>query len=111
MWIVKSGVRVLIHDGTLPFWRSEGWEPDVNSDSIGDETAAALAEPDGTAPAPIDDTPGPGVSTRRARIDHVHTGQKLAAIAGPSGGLTVDAEARTAINAILTVLTAHGLTL
>lgn len=31
------------------------------------------------------------------------------AIANPTGGITVDAEARTAINAILVVLRKHGL--
>jgi hypothetical protein len=36
-------------------------------------------------------------------------GSQAAAIASPSGGATVDAEARTAIDAILAALRAHGL--
>lgn len=35
---------------------------------------------------------------------------RLAHIANPSSGSTVDAEARTAINAILTAMETHGLT-
>ncbi|WP_176596100.1 MULTISPECIES: DUF2793 domain-containing protein [Sphingobium] len=36
-------------------------------------------------------------------------GARMAAIAAPSGGATVDAEARSALSAILAVLRAHGL--
>lgn len=36
-------------------------------------------------------------------------GQQQALVADPSGGVTQDAEARTAINAILDILEAHGL--
>lgn len=111
MWIVKDGQRMLVQDSTLPYWDGLGWEPDVNADNIGDETAAALQEPDATLPAALDDVASAGVSARRARADHIHSGQKLAAIAAPTGGLTDDAEARAAIGSILTVLRAHGLTL
>jgi len=34
---------------------------------------------------------------------------RQSAITAPSGGATVDAEARTAINSIITALEAHGL--
>lgn len=34
---------------------------------------------------------------------------RQAAITAPTGGATVDAESRTAINAIITALEAHGL--
>ena len=36
-------------------------------------------------------------------------GEQQDAITAPSGGATVDAEARTAINAVITALEAHGL--
>jgi hypothetical protein len=36
-------------------------------------------------------------------------GSRVSAIAGPSGGATVDAEARTAIDQILGALRGHGL--
>ena len=36
-------------------------------------------------------------------------GEQQAAITAPTGGATTDTEARTAINAIITALEAHGL--
>lgn len=36
-------------------------------------------------------------------------GARQSAITAPSGGATTDAEARTAINSIITALEAHGL--
>lgn len=36
-------------------------------------------------------------------------GTRQAAITNPTGGATVDAEARTAITAVITALEAHGL--
>ena len=36
-------------------------------------------------------------------------GARQAAITAPTGGATTDAEARTAINSIITALEAHGL--
>jgi len=36
-------------------------------------------------------------------------GPRQSAITAPTGGMTTDAEARTAINAIITALEAHGL--
>jgi len=36
-------------------------------------------------------------------------GTRAAAIAGPAGGTTIDAESRTAIGQILTALRQHGL--
>jgi hypothetical protein len=122
MWITNGTKRVLIHDGTFPYWRSLGWQADIDQDLVGDEDAAAQVEadrdtqiaaltPDDTAPAAIDDTAAAGASGRAARADHAHTGQKLTAIAAPTGGLTQDAEARAAINAIRAALTAHGITL
>lgn len=110
MWITKDGVSTLINDGTFPYWRAQGWEIDANVDLIGDEAAAAATLAD-ALPAAIGSAAAVGTSAQLAREDHVHTGQKLAAIAAPSGGLTVDAQARTAIDAIRAALTAHGITL
>jgi hypothetical protein len=41
--------------------------------------------------------------------DQQVVGSRLAAITSPSGGTTVDSQARTAIGAILTALRTHGL--
>jgi glutamate 5-kinase len=111
MWITKDGVAQLIEASTLPYWRSLGWQVDANQDQVGDETAAALVAPSSATPNPIGNSAAAGTATATARADHVHTGQQLAAIAAPSGGLTIDAQARTAIDAIRAALTAHGITL
>ena len=50
------------------------------------------------------------VEAREIRVDGVRvTGPRRAAISTPSGGATVDAEARSAVAAILAALRAHGL--
>jgi hypothetical protein len=50
------------------------------------------------------------VSGTQVSIDGVKVvGVRGAAIAGPSGGATVDAEARTAVGLILAALRAHGM--
>lgn len=41
--------------------------------------------------------------------DNPMIGEQQAAITAPTGGVTTDAEARTAINSIITALEAHGL--
>lgn len=156
MWITNGSKRVLIDDGTFPYWRSLGWQNDANEDLIGDETAAeqaavtaeqaaeaaeaaalaaaeAVAEdlaavvtnydgqlaaltPNNMAPLAVNSAAAAGISGRAARVDHVHTGRKLAAIAAPTapGVVYSQAEAASAvaaINAIRAALTAHGITL
>lgn len=156
MWITNGTKRVLINDGTFPYWRSLGWQNDADEDLVGDETAtqaaamaaqqaaadaeaaalAAAAEvasdladavtnydgqltaltPDATTPAALNSAASAGASSRAARVDHVHTGRKLTAIAAPTapGVVYSQAEAASAvaaINAIRAALTAHGITL
>lgn len=115
MWITNGTKRVLIDDGAFSYWRSLGWQNDANEDLVGDETAASQQLAD-SAPAAIGGAAAVGVATQLAREDHVHTGQKLAAIAAPTAPGVVYAQAeaasaRTAINAIRAALTAHGITL
>lgn len=44
------------------------------------------------------------------KVDDVQVlAEQQAAISGPTGGTTVDVEARTAINSILSALRAHGI--
>lgn len=107
-WIVGSspGGAWAGQAGTLAGWTAAGWR--------------FVAAPDGTLVWSI----AGGVWARRSagswsigdlpasslRIGGVQVvGNRQAAIAGPSGGTTVDGEARTAVAAILAGLRAHGL--
>lgn len=66
--------------------------------------------PAGTLSTTID---GNGVNLASGRVFKVNgtqvVGARQAAIGAPTGGTTIDAEARTAIGSILTVLRTHGL--
>lgn len=67
----------------------------MHSEAVGNPHAAAVLR------AIVD-----GLTAIPSRVDAAQP----AHIADPSGGATVDAEARTAINAILAALEAHGIT-
>lgn len=49
------------------------------------------------------------ITTTRLRVGTGSTAARQSAITAPTGGATIDAEARTAINAVITALEAFGL--
>ncbi|MDO7843755.1 DUF2793 domain-containing protein [Sphingomonas immobilis] len=90
----------------LAGWTAGGWRFVAPP-----EGCAVWSVADGAAARFLDGGWSTGV-IRGARVEIDGTkviGARLAAIAGPAGGATVDAEARTAIGAILAALREHGL--
>jgi hypothetical protein len=59
------------------------------------------------APGPY--KPPGGVRTTTLRVGTGTMNARESAITAPTGGATIDAEARTAINAIITVLEEYGM--
>lgn len=92
--------------GTLATWTSGGWRfvAPLPGMTVWLSGSARWAWHDGTVWR-MDALPCAGIA-----VDGVPVlGARKPAIAGPSGGTTVDAEARTGINQILAAMRAHGL--
>jgi hypothetical protein len=113
-WIAKSTVAVIVGFGTL------GMSIYMNTGlTAGNSfTPTLLAFFDGTGAGfggnsspgyPVDATGDINTSTRYRVAGTQVVGAQQAAISAPSGGTTIDSEARTAIDSILTLLSTHGL--
>ncbi len=107
-WIVGSGAggEWAGHEDDIACWTEGGWRFLIPAAGVSLWTAdlGHVLRHDGSAWR-ADALRPDGVYVDDLRI----VGARLPAVAGPTGGATVDAEARGAIDAILGVLRTHGL--
>lgn len=107
-WIVGSSPSGAWagHADTLAGWTDAGWRfVDAPEGAVVWSVADGLWARRSAAGWSIGDLPASSLRIGGVQV----VGDRQAAIAGPSGGTTVDGEARTAVAAVLAALQAHGL--
>jgi hypothetical protein len=108
-WIVAGGATGFWagKDDALAVWSEGGWRFVAPADgmTVWDRTARVPRQWNGTAWS------GGRVACAGLAIGgKTVVGERLAAIANPSGGTIIDAEARAALEAVIAALKTHGLT-
>lgn len=108
-WIVGSGASGawVEHDNSLAAWTEGGWRFVAPSPGMGvwDKAAGVTRQWNGSAWSA-----GRIACTGLSIAGNAVVGARLAAIASPSGGTIIDAEARAATVALIAALKSHGLT-
>lgn len=108
-WIVASGGSGAWagRDGDLALWSDGGWRfvAPAEGMSVWDKAAALPRQWDGGAWSD-----GRLACAGLAVGGKNVVGERLAALASPSGGTIIDAEARSALAAVIAALKSHGLT-
>lgn len=108
-WIVGAGAAGdwAGQDGALAGWTAAGWRFVAPVEGMRAWNRAGNYEMRWSGGAW---TAGEAVCTSIVIGGMQVVGPRLAAVPSPSGGTTIDAEARAAINAIIATLMSHGLT-
>ena len=107
-WIVGSAASGAWagHDGSLALWSSGGWRFIAPVEGLSVWDSAARVRRTWSAGAWGDGA----VSATKLEIGGQQVvGARLATIASPSGGTTIDSEARIALTAVIAALMSHGL--